>query len=130
MTGSQFIDMNFLMTPSLTKVRFIIFIYAVSRKIADGISTFDLHCSGESGAGKTETAKIAMQYLAAVGGGSGIEYEILQTNPILEAFGNSKTSRNDNSSRFVSYLVLMIFTLVSHHIFVTVHSKPSISLKY
>ncbi|GMP92320.1 hypothetical protein CsSME_00042593 [Camellia sinensis var. sinensis] len=41
-----------------------------------------------------------MQYLAALGGGSGIEYEILKTNPILEAFGNAKTSRNDNSSRF------------------------------
>ncbi|KAG5153273.1 hypothetical protein JHK84_029745 [Glycine max] len=42
--------------------------------------------NGESGAGKTETAKIAMQYLAALGGGSGIENEILKTNPILEAF--------------------------------------------
>ena len=66
--------------------------------------------SGESGEGKTETAKIVMQYLAALGGGSGIEYEILKTNPILEAFGNVKTSRNNNSSRFVSFLV---FTLAS-----------------
>ena len=50
-----------------------------------------------------------MQYLTALGGGSyGIESEILQTNYILEAFGNAKTSRNDNSSRFVSFFLFFI----------------------
>lgn len=68
--------------------------------------------SGESGAGKTETAKIAMQYLAALGGGScGMEHAILQTNCILEAFGNAKTSRNDNASRFGKLLEIQFSSL-------------------
>lgn len=77
---------------------------------------FGCYCSGESGAGKTETAKIAMQYLAALGGGTaGIESEILQTSCILEAFGNAKTCKNDNSSRFVSLLIYLYSSTYSLH---------------
>ncbi|CAN4102837.1 unnamed protein product [Withania somnifera] len=73
---------------------------AYNRMMEDEISQ-SIIISGESGSGKTETAKIAMEYLAMLGGGSsGIEKEVLQTSYILEAFGNAKTSRNNNSSRF------------------------------
>lgn len=78
--------------------------------------------SGESGAGKTEATKIMMKYyaltcsasarsVAAASAGAGsaptsIESQVLQSNPILEAFGNARTTRNDNSSRFGKFIEL------------------------
>lgn len=72
--------------------------------------------SGESGAGKTETVKIAMNHIASVQRGKMIASDdaftdpvvqrVLDSGPLLEAFGNAKTRRNDNSSRFGKYTQL------------------------
>ncbi|XP_001369869.2 myosin-16 [Monodelphis domestica] len=68
--------------------------------------------TGESGAGKTENTKKVIQYFANIGGtgkqssdGKGsLEDQIIQANPVLEAFGNAKTTRNNNSSRFGKFI--------------------------
>ena len=80
--------------------------------------------TGESGAGKTENTKKVITYFAILGANekvkkdasgnpeekkANLEDRIVQTNPILESYGNAKTIRNDNSSRFVSIFNLKIY---------------------
>jgi len=67
--------------------------------------------SGESGAGKTVSAKHAMEYFSAVGGTGGksssVDKKVLASSPLMEAIGNAKTVRNNNSSRFGKFVELM-----------------------
>ncbi|VDO57877.1 unnamed protein product [Haemonchus placei] len=87
-------------------------IYAVAEEAFFDLAEFhkcqSIIVSGESGAGKTVSAKFVMKYFASVAGhrdgSAGVENRVLATNPIMEAIGNAKTIRNDNSSRFGKFI--------------------------
>uniref|UniRef100_A0A914R6J4 Myosin motor domain-containing protein n=1 Tax=Parascaris equorum TaxID=6256 RepID=A0A914R6J4_PAREQ len=99
-------------------------IYAVAEEAFFDLSEYEKNqsiiVSGESGAGKTVSAKFVMRYFASVAGSpqkrrksafskdtheeSNIERRVLASNPIMEAIGNAKTIRNDNSSRFGKFI--------------------------
>ena len=76
-------------------------VYAISGAARDGVAAGrdqSVLVSGESGAGKTETVKIMLRHLA--GSAAAVADRVLSSQPLLESFGNAKTVRNDNSSRF------------------------------
>lgn len=86
-------------------------IYAVTEdaysKLERNLRDQSIIVSGESGAGKTVSAKHAMRYLASIASSKAklrIEDRVLASNPIMEAIGNASTVRNDNSSRFGKYI--------------------------
>lgn len=82
-------------------------VYEIAFKAYQGLQhqNQSILVSGESGAGKTETVKLCMNFLAEYGDGT-ITKRLLHANPLLEAFGNAATLRNDNSSRFGKFLSL------------------------
>ncbi|KAJ7345657.1 hypothetical protein JRQ81_001607, partial [Phrynocephalus forsythii] len=88
-------------------------IFASADAAYQGMITFNkdqcIIISGESGAGKTESAHLIVQHLTFLGKASNraLREKILQVNPLVEAFGNACTAINDNSSRFGKYLEMM-----------------------
>nr|CCA16530.1 myosinlike protein putative [Albugo laibachii Nc14] len=91
-------------------------VYATSSAAYKHMIDFEMNqsilVSGESGAGKTETTKIVMNHLASVTGGRKDKTiaKVIDVNPLLESFGNARTTRNDNSSRFGKFTQLQFDT--------------------
>lgn len=100
-------DLEAMRTASPQKPHVFSIAQAAFRGVCEKGTSQTVLISGESGAGKTETTKHVMNFLARAGASeSPVERQVLQTNPLLEAFGNACTLRNDNSSRFGKFIEL------------------------